>query len=69
MLALSAGDAKGIWMLASPKAIPLSLAVGAAAVGSRLITGEGLPVWLEVAAAAALPAALVTEVLKFSGGE
>jgi hypothetical protein len=72
MLALSAGDAAGMWFVLSPRTLPLSGLAAAAALVSRVATGHGLPgaagTAVEVAAAVLLPAALVTEVIKFSGG-
>ena len=56
----------------APRTIPISGLVGAAALLSRVITGDGLPGTAgsvaEWAAAVLLPAAVVTEVIKISGG-
>jgi hypothetical protein len=78
MLALSCGDVAGMWMVLSPRTIPFSACILAAALASRVVTGgEGLPgaigSGLEVVGAVLLPAALITEVVKFAtcmqGGE
>jgi hypothetical protein len=72
MLSLSGGDVKGMWFVLAPRTLPLTGLIGAAALLSRVVTGHGLPGGaggaLEVVAAVLLPAALVTEVVKFAGG-
>jgi hypothetical protein len=72
MLSLSNGDFAGMWYVLSPRTIPLTGLVGAAAIITRIVSGHGFPGTagsvVEVVCAVLLPAALITEVVKFSGG-
>lgn len=64
--ALHDGDVKGIWLSISAITAKLSAGLLVLSMGSALFTGEGLDFW--PFALILLLAAIVTEVLKFSGG-
>lgn len=64
--ALNEGDPKGVWLASSGNVAKLSAGLLFVSVIATVVNGEGLPVW--PVAACSLVAALVTEVLKFSGG-
>lgn len=64
--ALHDGDVKGVWFGISAVTAKLSAGLLVLSMSTALFTGEGLDVW--PFALILLIAALVTEVLKFSGG-
>ncbi|KAI8463095.1 MAG: SOUL heme-binding protein [Monoraphidium minutum] len=74
MLSLSSGDLPGMWFVLSPRTMPVTALVCLGAVVSKLAAGSwqylpgGGGAAVEVACAVLLPAAVVTEIVKFSGG-